>query len=400
MIRKVHIQNFKSLADFEMELGRVNVIIGANGSGKTNILEGIAMGAAAAAGKLENEFLGARIRVTEPEYMRSGFESNTRGEVEVAIEVDQPFEFFRFVLVSQEPNGNRWAEKDWDSPRTMRLLNQLQLAQIVFLPESQSDKLRRTKYLKVLGLGKQNGESDIAYQARIQEWIEVEKKIQNQFDTIKGFLIYSPENTFLRKFEEPSQIYPLGIRGEGLFHELKSIFTDKKKKKQQAEIVEHLQLLDWFEDISMPNGLMSMEYKIALKDRFLDPKLAAFDQRSANEGFLMLLFYLVLFTSENTPKFFAIENIDTAFNPKMCREIMRLIAELAVKHEKQVFVTTHNPWTLDGLNLTDDEQRLFVARRNKLGHTKVERITQKADSNLMLSEIWTRGYFGGLPDNF
>ena len=41
MINKIRIRNFKSIVDLTLDLGRVNVIIGANGCGKTNILEAI-----------------------------------------------------------------------------------------------------------------------------------------------------------------------------------------------------------------------------------------------------------------------------------------------------------------------------------------------------------------------
>jgi energy-coupling factor transporter ATP-binding protein EcfA2 len=399
MIRKVHIQNFKSLADFEMELGRVNVIIGANGSGKTNILEGIAMGAAAAADKLEYEFLGARLRVTAPEFMKCAFVQKRNKEILIEISAIGLISSLRFRLIPNKDDHRKWMDIEQETIRDQvwELYAGLLNGDSEFLSQV-PDNLKW--FLEALDQMKEENDRD-AIVRHLYASTMATRQIHRVGDVdLAEFLIYSPENYLLRKFEEPSQITPLGINGQGLFHELKRITGSKKHKKQLGEIRDHLHLLDWFDDFEIPGDLMSMEYKIAIKDRFLDPKLAAFDQRSANEGFLMLLFYLVLFTSENTPNFFAIENIDTAFNPKMCSEIMGLIARLAKKHSKQVIVTTHNSSTLNGLNLKDDEQRLFVARRNKKGHTQVERITQKADSNLMLSEIWTRGYFGGLPDNF
>jgi predicted ATPase len=398
MIRKVHIQNFKSLADFDMELGRVNVIVGANGSGKTNILEGIAMGAAAAANKLDHEFLGARIRVTEPEFMRSGF-GGLKEDLEIAIDTELDYANRSFML--QEDEG-QWYDRGLlrsfkSNMLAISLLNRY--ADHPKIAHLEDDGWRTLTRMTQDYLSKSKNGSELPPE-KLEELLEHLTDARFEDERMSKFLIYSPENTFLRKFEEPAQLYPLGIRGEGLFHELKRIFTDKKKQKQQAEIKEHLQLLDWFEDFEIPNGLMSMEYKISIKDRFLDPKLAAFDQRSANEGFLMLLFYLVLFTSENTPLFFAIENIESAFNPRMCWELMQLLAKLAKKHNKQFIVTTHNSSTLNGLDLRDDEQRLFVASRNSKGHTRVQRITQKPEKGVMLSEIWTKGYIGGMPDNF
>ena len=46
MFEKFTIKNFKSITELELDLGQVNVIIGANGAGKSNILEAIAMIAA------------------------------------------------------------------------------------------------------------------------------------------------------------------------------------------------------------------------------------------------------------------------------------------------------------------------------------------------------------------
>ena len=74
MIRELQINNYKSLHDLTLEVGRFNVFIGENGCGKSNLLEAIALVAAAAADKLDNEFLVSRgIRVTEPQLMRSAF---------------------------------------------------------------------------------------------------------------------------------------------------------------------------------------------------------------------------------------------------------------------------------------------------------------------------------------
>ena len=60
----------------------------------------------------------------------------------------------------------------------------------------------------------------------------------------------------------------------------------------------------------------------------------------------------------------------------------------------------------NGINLNDDDQRLFVVTRNKKGHTKTKRITadkKPMDSEgkpLRLSEAMIRGYLGGLPKGF
>ena len=81
--------------------------------------------------------------------------------------------------------------------------------------------------------------------------------------------------------------------------------------------------------------------------------------------------------------------------------IKRLVA-LAKKHNKQIIATTHNPAILDGLDLRDDEQKLMVVQRSIDGYTKVRTLKKEevVNSDLTLSQLWLRGFIGGLPNNF
>jgi predicted ATPase len=193
---------------------------------------------------------------------------------------------------------------------------------------------------------------------------------------------------------------PLGRRGEGLFAYLKSISSKEEGQEIFAKISEGLCLLDWFDGLNVPTDLLSGEYRLNIGDKFLKESLHYFDQRSTNEGFLFLLFYLTLFNSKQTPPFFAVDNIEVSFNPKLCTRLMHYLAEQAKKNDKQVIITTHSPYVLDGLDLSDAEQRLFVARRDIDGHTRMERIPFRENRNMLLSELWMSGLIGGLPDNF
>lgn len=140
-----------------------------------------------------------------------------------------------------------------------------------------------------------------------------------------------------------------------------------------------------------------------MRDRYLDENLQNFDHRGTNEGFFFLLFYFLLFNSELTPQFFAIDNIDASLNPKLCEKLIRELTVLAKNTNKQAIPTTHNPAVLDGLDLNDDEQRLFVVSRGRDGTTKVKRI-QKPEpvngSHVRMSELFIRGLIGGLPKGF
>ena len=131
------------------------------------------------------------------------------------------------------------------------------------------------------------------------------------------------------------------------------------------------------------------------------------DHRSANEGFLFVLFYATLFSSKYTPSFFAVDNIDASLNPHLCKVLIKELIKLAKENGKQAFVTTHNPAILDGLDLHEDEQQLFVVERDDKGATQLRRVEvddlpkpKRNGETIKLSEAFMRGHLGGLPTNF
>ncbi|MEG4012030.1 MULTISPECIES: AAA family ATPase [unclassified Microcoleus] len=403
MIGEVRIKNYKSIHKLKLELGRVTVLIGENGCGKSNILEAIALASAAADDKLDNEFLASRgIRVTEPQLMRSAFEKdNLSKEVKIDLTGNEQQ---RFCCVLQNDNSpySKWLNKNSPYISVIPVLNFIEGTHnsldnaINLWQKSQKDRNESSLEQSLQALLKVK--DDIAKtQDEAQSFLQYWKTF-----SIHEFIIYSPENSALRIFEKEGQVQPLGINGEGLFKLLKVLSS--ANQEQLNEIKKKLRLIDWFQDFEIPQNLSAMQTSLQITDRYLDTDLSYFDQRSSNEGFLFLLFYFTLFISDITPKFFAIDNIDASLNPRLCRRLIEELVELAKKNDKQVILTTHNPAVLDGLDLDDDQQRLLVISRNQLGYTKARRILNPkpldGQEPVDLSEAFLRGYIGGLPKNF
>lgn len=412
MIDSIHIENFKSIVDLKLELGTFNVLIGENGAGKSNILEALAFGAAASANKLDFEFLGSRgIRITNPEVMVSRFENYPlKKRINIGFTVsEENTKEYQYELYNDPNNPKKWIDsKQIVDGQDIRQF----IASLIFSNEKNRTR-SLDKFLKIAPESVAQLETAIEDLGKVLKDFNTEKDkklvrdifdrvIDNRYSNpkISDFIVYAPEQSSLRKFEDTTQIYPLGIRGEGLFQYLKELTADKKNKKILDEIKENMLMLDWYEDFELPTNLLSNEYSLKIKDKFLQSDLEFFDQRSTNEGFLYLLFYSVLFTSKQTPSFFAIDNIDTSFNPKLCVKLVKNLSALANKHKKQVIVTTHNPAILDGLNLKDKNQKLYVVRRNDDGFTTANSVDYKSERKMKLSELWTNGYIGGLPENF
>ena len=386
MFDKIRIHNFKSIVDMELPLGRFNVIIGPNGCGKTNILEAISMAGAAGLGKLDNEYLINRdIRLCDPKFMVNAFEENDDSP-NTQIQPD-PIRFACYFgdkhyesLIWYDESIKRWFS---NSAITTELIQQLKE-----VLDSANNKPNASELKSFI---RKNGMSP-------DKLISSLESIGTMPESLLRFLIYHPSEQSLRKTFE-STLYPLGVHGEGSLKYLKDSAKDGNSEMFR-QINDGLSLLDWFEGFEIPDDLMSNEYRLSISDRYLRESLHSFDQRSTNEGFLFLLFYLTLFNSGETPAFFAVDNIETALNPRLATRLTSYLVDRSFAMDKQVIVSTHSPFVLDGLDLSDDSVRLFVARRDIEGHTRIERVPFREDRAMPLSRLWMSGLIGGLPDNF
>ena len=396
MIKEIAIKNFKSIVDLKLPLGKFNLFIGANGSGKSNILEAIAFGAAASSDKLDFEYFANRgIRVVEPRFMLPAFSEVESDRVFVSLTDEQNDTAAYSIHYNQEAKPARWEDDSIDIIQFLRYLNSKEV-------QGNKNKMKKNDMLDLLKKMQEDKGGDVPVNISIMESMDKGLVFMpiNINIGIYRFLIYSLEESKLRKADDSNKTYPLGLHGEGLFAYLKQIAKRPDGLLIFNEIKENLKVLDWFDDMSLPTEQLSNEFNIQLKDSYLSETINTFDQRSTNEGFLYLLFYLTLIVSDETPPFFAIENIDTAFNPKLCREVTRRLIELARKHDKQIIATTHNASVLDGLNLKEEDVCLDVVRRNVDGYTKVSQVKLKNELGMPLSEAWQKGFIGGLPDNF
>ncbi|PKU23279.1 AAA family ATPase [Telmatospirillum siberiense] len=426
MFTTIEIQNFKSIDKAKLQLGRLNVLIGENGAGKSNILEAIALAGAASAGKLDNEFLASRgIRVAQPQYMRAAFQKKSPDlPIKISILDGDDSLPSTFELTNDNGPYSRWkchsqtVSARMDFATLVEALKEFSASESGSAPEAKRalEKFGNA-FISALGEGK-NNKNNRRNKKSISVSVNTELDNENLFidfllkkakekttasSILDNFIIFSPENTSLRRLEPEGQIEPLGVNGEGLLKFL-SVLSEEKNSANLKKIKDGLKLFGWFDDFFVSKDQNGVVSRLEIRDRYLDETSNMFDQKSANEGFLFLMFYFSLFSSDLTPRFFAIDNIDASLNPKLCERLIRHLAQLAEGHGKQAILTTHNPAVLDGLNLDDDDQRLFVVSRGSRGQTRVTRILKPqqavGESPIRLSEAFLRGSLGGLPKRF
>lgn len=390
MLKEVKIENYKSVVDQTLELGLFNVVIGANGCGKSNLLEAIALAGLSSSGALLPEMFESRgIRLSDNRFMRSAFEDVDEEFISVKVETSDGEESVYRIHYNTEQKPAQW--EDVVEEETKTLLSSIQEGGSQF----------KVKDLKVF-LEQMSKKIDDKHALNVSLYERDNHSLvlaKPKVNGLRNFTIYSLEETELRSLDQmPST--KLGRTGKGLLPYLKELSKTEDGVKILNEVKENLMVIDWFEDLDMPESSLTQDSTLKLKDRYVDETLEFFDQRSANEAFLYLLFYFTLFVSDETPSFFAIDNIESSLNPKLCKLVVSKLAELAEKHNKQVILTTHSPFVLDGLDELSEKKRLLVVSRNTDGYTVVNQIKGDKLRSIPLSEAWLKGYIGGLPNNF
>jgi predicted ATPase len=394
IINEITIKGFKSILEQKVSLGQINIFIGTNGAGKSNFLEAISMLSASSEGGIDYQKLAARgSRLSSPEIFRTAFKNNDRRktfEIEAKLS-DYIYNMkvhatrdFSYFSESFEKNGDRIAGR------------------------SGAGATLDHKSIKKLELNK-------SILSVVQNFQGLHNDIINN---LKNFAIFSPSTPILRGVsEDTSHHEPLGLYGGNLAKALKHVIADKNNHEEMQRF---FQLFDWFQSIgttSSFNTEVSPEQGILggivvnYNDKFMSKNFNELYAYDVSEGALFILFVLTLLVHNKSPNIFALDNIDSALNPGLVRQLMKHVTEILSTHkEKQIFITTHNPSTLDSIDLFDESHRLFVVSRSDTGQTQIKRIEppmnmskeewEKKNYGLKLSEIWLSGAIGGLPKGF
>lgn len=376
--KTLRIQNFKSIVDCTLELGRVNVFIGENGCGKSNILEAVGLASTALLNPygMDNNVLASKgVRLARPSMMVNAFrDSSQSSDIKISVgEVE--------VLLVRE------GEDSYKSPKISTAT--LQESH----PLSTKDGTDLDNMVNDFALDK-------SYAAIVYQHLPKMGK----------YAIYTLNTPALRGFTHESKTDPVGINGEKL-----DILIANLDEEERKGLKEYSYITSWLEDFLLDTqDILKLkgfkqnlsQSRLYFSDKFMSDDNNIFSSENANEGILHVLFYLSLLISKKSPDFFAIDNIESSLNPALCRLLGKEVCNLAKSKKKQLLITTHNPAFLDGLNLNDPEVRLFEVYRNDNGHTNARRITFKPEvmndfgEKYKLSELWTRGFLGAKPKNF
>ncbi len=331
MIRKVRIRNFKSLRDVSIELERFTVFVGANGSGKTSVLEAIYNAAGAVVGDAQKVF--ARERHGDWVYTRGGV-----GDLSIHCETTAGvFSIEATPPASYPPPPELMQKSQWSyCPRVSG----------ASLPAA-LEPARRMAFLRL----------NAALMSRPSYSQDDPPRVQYTGEGLASVLAYMALN-------DPKSFEDLVAVARGLIPRLNRIrFRKAPVYRTESELVR------FGDDTVKRSSRRSYQGELILFDFEHAENVSA---RTASEGTMLMLGLLTVLLGPTRPQILLLDDIEHGLHPLAQKQIVEVIGRILQKYpDLQLLATAHSPYLL---NYLDPEQvRIMVAGQD--GYSRCGRLT-------------------------
>lgn len=380
-IKEIEVRNFKSFKHLKLELGKLNLIVGANASGKSNFtaifrfLRNIARYGLNNAISLEGGIdllRNMQLGHSENLYFKIKYELNTSYVTESFINVYVSEATYEFEMQFPQKNEKRfsiirdnWVVKyDFKNLTTDEHLgsgyatclfrNGEIKTEYKFPPNIDPNEL--SLHLMVNMKSLKNSAHDLLLETPFWDVAHIDMISEGQ---LKDIPFYNFEPQLSQKAISPAGQDNLLENGENLSIVLNRILSDKEKKRKLINLLSYL--LNFIKDARMEKWFDRLTF--AVQEKYTNQFLPAFLLSDGTINVVALI--VALYYDGKSPLFF--EEPDRYLYPNVLGGFVQMLEEIG--NQKQLFITTHNPELVRHANLED----LLLVARDKEGFSIVKR---------------------------
>lgn len=368
MLKRVSIQNFKSLKDVTLDLQKVNLLIGPNNSGKTNFLKALEM------------------------FSIGPYSQNIQDLTAISFKHEQVPIMWEFEFLP-DPNSymsERYGDGDID------IFHYKQIYEIkangdMFNAQTSSD----------YWFSDHDGVRGI---------VQVRSGHMDEFFQYVKSRVFRPDpSRLIHDAILSGKSVELAVDGSNLIEFYFSIFNNYEANavKIQSDLSKCIPEIARFRTPPVDG-----ENKLGL--RFFDKYEGSYWANEVSEGVLYFLILLCIVNQPNPPKLLLLEEPEKGIHPRRIWEVMKFIFQLAEEKDVQIILTTHNEHVVNAFSSMPESVFVFD-KDEETGATTVRNLQKdiieptdrkseemgldKVDLTSNLGEYWMYGLIGGVPDD-
>jgi Fe-S cluster assembly ATPase SufC len=396
MIKKIRVKNFKSFKDLELSLGKVNILIGANASGKSNFVQIFRFLRDIARFDLDNAISQGGV-----EYLRNvNIDFSECLSIEISHIHNQEGDFVigtpQRVLKINETRYTLVMEFGNDKPEFRIVEEKLIWKGNLFESNEQEETINNKK---VVGSGEiiiSNVKGNLDEKISISD--QSGKVETSQVTLPKGlklpgksiifgypsYLEFSGQPTSSNIFDLDPKLSKMGVPifakadleedGSNLVIVIKKILDDPEKKRMFMNLVSYL--LPYVEDIKV-DKFTETHYFLKIKETYSDKHYLPAPLIS--DGTINALGLIVALYFQESP-LIIIEEPDRGFHPSLISSVVEMMKDATKYSDKQIIVTTHNPEMVRYADL----KNIFLVSRNENGFSSIVKPFRKKDVKIFL----------------
>lgn len=363
-LKKIHIKNFKSLVDFELEnLKPFCAFVGPNASGKSNIFEALEFSNYAFKYSYDaSAFFGGKNSIYSYNPISiQGYQFNNGGQTFY-------YEFFDGIVIDFFLNfPNRDVQNNSD----------------IGTIGSKSHLINNIEQLSALDIRDSNKRNHF-----IQSLSNKDIKYENDFEQFADRFtrIFIGSDKLLRRLGSPYLFSStLASDASNLSQILGGIFQDDDKR---LDFIEWLHILiPEFENIEVRKSNINGVYDYVIYEKSSNKP---FPQDLLSDGTKNILSLLSAVYQTDQPQFLCIEEPENGLHPQAIQTLIDFFREKCEQEGHFIWLNTHSQTLVRCLEI---EEIILVNKVN--GETKAKQLTQEDEVDIRTDEAWLSNALGG-----
>lgn len=355
MIRYIRIENFKSMGDTTLLLGKFNCLIGLNGAGKSTILQALDFMSQLMVGDVSS-WLDLRGWSSQELNCKLRKENNIK--LTVGIETEKGT--FLVWFASFNRNDLRCSTEAFACNDQVSITEDLVDADLP-MPQDYIFRVMGKSY-RLRGQAKKeitfNYQGSILSQLRDSELPEPILELRNVLRNIRSLELLSPH--LMRKRARVNERH-IGAGGEKLAGFLSNI----KGSARESLLLLLKEFYPSLVDYRISN-LRAGWKKLVIIEQFGERRLET-DSTHLNDGLLRILAILAQTSSEDS--LILLDEIENGIN----QELIQKLVNVLLRCPQQILITTHSPLVLNFLSEEEAKAAVQFVYKSSVGETKLRR---------------------------